>query len=684
MSSRRRSILVALLATILGSLLTWSGPTQAAVDDPDLRVTIDTVSPSRLDDGSTVTMTGTVRNANQEAWTSVQAYLVIPGAPFTTRAQVDEVRSSSTAYAGVRVVETDLFAELGDLAPGETKPFRLSVPYDSLNITGAEGIYPVGVQILATDTEGIRSPDALARATTFLPKLSSTKDPVPTSLVWPFLMPDYRDARGAYVDPESFAASVGPGGQLRNLLDLAADTTSAGTTILLDPALLVGVDDLANGRRSDLDDAQRAQAATFLRDLLAFARGPHSLWVLDFDRPDVLAFSDNADISKPLEDVVERATRAALSTYQLSGRRVSWPTRNGVSTDLLRHVRGNGDSPVIVNPSAVPDWERRQGSLVQYETARGPVPLLVDDLTEGNVPGGESVTLVRQRLVTEAALASLERAFDPQSRADAVVMVEPSWDPGPQWAAGRLSDAFAAPFARGVGLDSILTQPLAAYEGDVSATARARPLSRTLLQVANDIVMKGQTLSSVISQSQQVDDALARDVAGVLGVRWRSDRPEALSIATARARLAGAELDKISIEAPPSVTLSSAKGGFPLTIRNDTDEAIRIGVDLDSSNPALAIPALDEVDVAAGERRTVTVQVDLGNQRTTFLTAHLMSDGGQQLGTSTTFKVRSSSIGVVLWVAMGAAGALMLLAIVRRFHRRRSTTASALPPDGDD
>lgn len=686
MSSPRRTILVALLATILGVVL-LPAPVTAADGDADVHVSIRSLSPSTLAAGNDVTMTGTVSNREDTAWTDVQAYLVMPASPFTTRGQIDEAVENGNAYTGTRIFEVGTFDEVGDLQPGQTSRFRISVPYESLGITGAEGVYPIGVQILATDADGVRSQTAIARATTFLPMISDTKSAVPTSAVWPFLMPDYRGADGDYADPEGLLESVSAGGQLRNLLDLASSTPRQSATVVVDPALLVGVDDLAKGRHLppdfDVTPEQQAEAQRYLSDLLTLARSG-SCWILDFGRPDELALSENSDLRSDLQGAIDLATDKALTTYQLSGRRVSWPTREGVTRELLADVRADADRAVIVTPSAVPDWERRLGSALKYDAAGGPVPMVVDDLRVGDSPPTDTVATLRQRLLSDAALATLERTLDPESRADAVELIDPTWDPGARWATGNLSEAFSASFTQATSLEAMLTSPVASYEGTVPRVAKATPIGRSQLEAASEVVANGQLLSSIISQSDQVDASLARDVAGVLRVRWRLDRPTGLAIATARERRTRAELAKISIEAPPSVTLSSSKGGFPLTIRNDMDEEIRIGVDLDSSNPALAIPDVGSVAVGAGERRTLTVQVDLGSQRTTDLTAHLQTDDGQIIGTGTTFKVRSSSIGTVLWVAMGLAGGFLLIALARRFHRRRTGRTSEPLADDDD
>ncbi len=672
--------------TILGGLLSPGAPAQAADKNPDLTVSIQSLTPSRLGPDATVTMTGTVTNHDAHAWTKVQAYLVIPTVPFTTRAQVDDAIDNGAAYTGARVIDPGTFDDMGDLAPKESRQFRIRVPHASLGISGAEGVYPVGVQILGTDTDGERSGDAIARATTFLPLVAAGHQRIPASVVWPFLMPDRRGFDGDYADSTGLLTAVSAGGRLRNLLDLAASTDPNTSTALIDPALLVGVDNISRGRRLpkgvEFTEQQRAEARRFLDDLLAFARR-QGTWVLGFDRPDVLALSRNADLAGPLKEAVNRATDSALTTFQLFGRKTSWPSRQGVTTRLLRDLRGSGDSPVIVTSGALPDWDRRQGSIVQYATPAGPMPLLVTDVLDAGVPGQDSVVTLRQRILSEAALATLQREIDPKSRADAITMVDPRWNPGTQWAAGDLSAAFEAPFTSGTSLESVLTRPLTTYDGKV-AVARDRPLGRAQLQAAANIVARGSALSSVIPQSDAVDDSLAQDVASVLGIRWRTNPGTGTAIAERLAKDAGAELRKITIEGPPSVTLSSSKGGFPITIRNGTDEAIRVGVSLDSSNPALSIPDVKPIDIGAGERRTLTVDVDLGRQKTTSVTARLKSTDGKAIGQPAEFNVRSSKIGAVLWVAMGLAALLVLAALVRRFSRRRFRTRVAPERLADD
>ncbi|MEO6472400.1 MAG: DUF6049 family protein [Aeromicrobium sp.] len=675
MSTYGRRLRLVLLAMVFAMSGLTLRPALAASAKPDLSVRISALSPTQIKPKSTVTMSGTVTNNNTFAWKNVQAYLVIAHVPYTSRSQLDDAISSSTAYTGERVVEPNSFDTMGDLAPGKSFTFRVNVPYDQLKLNGADGVYPVGVQILGTDPSGHRSTDAIARATTFLPMLSKApKIKVAASIGWPFLMPIYRGTDRTYADGRKLLAAVSPRGQLRNLLDIAGTMTSGHDTVIIDPALLVGVDDLAHrrslGKKLTLSDGQVAAAKSFLADLLSLARNG-SCWIVGYDRPDVLALQQNRDVSGPLNAAVNAATSSAIDTYGLSGRRVSWPTSKGVTPALLQYVRGPGDQPVIVDSGDLKGWTRRDGSLIQYQTAGGPIPLLIDDAIDENVPGRDSVVSLRQRIVSDSALAVLLRSIDPGTKADAIALVPPNWDPGPDWAAGRIDNAFDTPWVDGASFDELLTRPIEAFKGSLPSTASASAITRTQLLAAGDIRSQTALLDAIQSPADAVSGRFDQDTASGVSVRWRKNRETGLAIARAAASSAGKELKKITIEGPESVTLSSSNGKFPLTILNDTSSAIKVGVRLDSSNPALTIPDVPATTVDAGERLTLNVNVDVRDQRSTSVAAQLITPEGKSFGNPVVFQVRSSAVGAVLWVALGAAGILVVIALLRRFTRRR-------------
>lgn len=664
--------MAAVAGAVAAATLVVGAPAAQAATDPDVAISITGVSPTELRDGATVTLTGTITNDGDERWTQAQAYLVIAPSPFTTRQQVTDAVQSETSYTGQRVVELDSIDEVGTLEPGSTSRFRVRVPYRDLQVTGAEGVYPVGVQVLATAEDGTRDIAAIARATTFLPRVDRGATEVPGGIVWPFVMPDRLGPGGTWTDAPDLAARVSPGGQLRHLLDQARSAPSSGTSIVLDPALLLGLEDIVEGRRLpddvQISDAQRDAARSFVDDLADLSRRV-SCWSLGFGRPDVLAIASSDDAAQ-LSAAVDTATASALAQFQVTGRQVSWPTSGGVTESLVAEVRGGGERPVIVGRSAVPSWEPRLGSIVTRRTPQGPAPLFVNAGLDVGVPGSKTVATLRQRLLSEAAFASLERRADDESRADAFVLIDPTWDPG-EIGSDAFSAAFDADFVSPTDLEDLMATRRSAYAGPMPNTTTAEPLAGDQLRRVEDLVEAGAVVSDLVVDGGGVTASTARTVASLLSVSWRRDRDEGAEAARDQLRRTRATLDGLQIEGPPAITLSSAEGTFPLTVSNDTDDAVRVGVSIRSSNPALTVPDVEPVEVAAGERRTLTVTVDVGEQTSSTFTAQLVTSSGTAVGQSDSFNVRSSRVGLALWVLMGAAGLFVLFALGRRFLRGR-------------
>lgn len=667
------------MAMTLSAIALGAAASGADEKKPSLSVRLTALTPTVLKKGADVTMRGTVTNNNDFTWDNVQAYLVIPRSPFTSRAQVNDAKTHSNSYTGERVVEIDSFDNVGDLASGSTRTFTVKVPYEQLGITGADGVYPVGIQILATGEDGIRSNDAVARATTFIPLLHDPpKAQIPTAVAWPFLMPTYRGPDGTYARLDELVRAVNNGGRLRNMLGVAASSPADTGTVIIDPALLVAVDEIARGKRVDPDTPLTADeklgAEKFVTDLAALARRDRC-WVVDYDRPDLLALNRDSDIGSPLKASVASATRGALADFNISCRGVSWPRAGSATASLVKDVRGAGDQPIIVAADNLVGWDRREGSLVNVGTPAGPVPLLVDDALDESVPGEDSVVTLRQRIASESALAVLQRAIDPESAADAITLVDPRWDPGAAWEEGRFNDALTVPWVAAAGLDSMLTRPIGTFDGSIEPDPDSTPLGADLLRRATKLNDTTKLMSSVLLDAGPLRATMTQDVAQAVSGRWRSDQ------ATARASISGAQrradgtLTKITVKGPPRVTLSSDKGSFPFTISNRTGHRVRVGLRIDSSNPALTIPDIKPVTIDADQRRTVTANVLVGNQGSASVEARLMTQDKATFGEPAVFNVRSSVLGTVIWVGFGVAGALLVLAFGRRFLRMRRSAA---------
>lgn len=654
--------------------------TEADDEKPQLDVSIDRLSPSHLETGDTVELSGTVTNNNKHEWGNLQAYLVIAKSPFTSRSQLRTAVRENTPYTGERIVELSAIDDVGTLKAGDTTRFKLKVPWKHLGLTGADGVYPVGVQFLGTDVDGSRPNSAIGRATTFLPKRErNTNQTINMSLLWPFLLSDHRNHDGDWHNPQGQLDQIDTGGRLSRLLQMA-ENTSGESTVLLDPALLVALDDIAHRRNlpdnADIDESDAARAASFRDSIVDLARGS-SLWIAGFGRPDIQAIAEHGELSGPLHSLVDSTTDAVVDRFKISGRRVTWPADGALTDSAAALVRGPGDQPLILSSRDLEGWASRVGSVVRAPTDQGPVPIVVDDGLFDQVPGGDSVVALRQWLGAQSALAVSAQAIDPDSKADVVAVVSPNWSPAGTGTSDDLRQAFALPWVNGVTLDSLL-QAGSLNEVTLPDTLDSDngPLPANLLRSVFDLAESSRQLAELTGTTPQRNApslALRARYTAVAGLSslWRPDPKTATQVVDSAAERVRDEREKVTIEGPQSVTLSTAKGQFPLTIRNESSESITVGLRLEASNPAISPPRVKDVEIEAGKRHTYTVDLNLESQSSTSLTATLTTASGASFGSPAVFNVRSSNVGTIVWVTLAAAGAAVIVAMVRRFTHRQ-------------
>jgi hypothetical protein len=649
-------------------------------------VQITRLSPAVLDTGDDITVTGVVRNPERYAWTAVQVYPAIAKTPFVSRATARAAITGGTTYTGQRIVAPTARDDLGTLRAGQSRRFSLTVRAEQLGLSGAEGVYPLGIHVLATGPDGARQDSPVGRANTFLPlRTETTRNPIkpaPTTVLWPFLLPGERRSDNSYADTAELAASIGAHGQLRNLLDLALTTPRRGSDVILDPSLLQVLEAMRHEPGdSDAAKARRQTADQFLDDLTDLA-DDYSCATVGYDRPDVLAVAASPS-SPELNAIIDAATSGTLDEYDLSCLRIEWPSARGVDRPTLSALRRENVEAVVVSPWAVPGWDATHGNLLVRRTQNGQLPLLVNDRLDDGVPGVASPVTLRQEILSESVFTGLTAGTD-VSETSTVVIVDPKFNPGTV-SGDPLAIAYASDVTDPKNLAASVESRRVTYAGAVPEKAEAAPVSARQTLVAVDAAHMAELIGGMLlDESDQTGHA--QSVASLVSERWRKHTATGLKAAEEVSDRLNRELADISVEGPEALTLSSATGQFPITVRNRTPHRVRVGLGIESSTPGVQFEAPPNVDVAAGESRTVTVDMDMGSESATTVTARLSAANGQEFGAATDFNVRSSQVGAALWIAIGVSVAFVAVALVRRFgrpgHRPEHTT---LPPgDFDD
>lgn len=682
---RVRAAGAAVSALLLPALILAPPPAQAAEEPGELIVKITGLSPAVLDAADNITVIGVVRNPERYAWRNVRVHPAVAKTPFTSRGTARTAITSGANYTGERIEARGTRDDLGTLQGGQSRPFSLTVRAEQLGLTGAEGVYPLGIQVLATGPGGVRSDTPVGQANTFLPLRAGTPQrPIartPTTVLWPFLLPGQRRSNNGYADTAELAASIGPRGQMRNLLNLARTTPRRGSDVIVDPSLLQELRAMSDAPgESDAAEALRDNADDFLDDLADLA-GDYSCATVGYDQPDVLAVAASPSAAE-LNAVIDAATSGTLDDRDLSCLRIEWPSARGVDRPTLNALRRENVEAVVVSPWAVPGWDASRGNLLTRRTPAGELPLLVNDRLDDGAPGVASPVTLRQMILSESAFTGLAAGTE-VSETSTVVIVDPRFDPGTV-RGEPLAIAYASGVTDPKNLAASVESRRSPYTGEVPEEAEATPVSSRQALVAVDAAHMAELIGGMLLDGDDRTEH-AQSVASLVSQRWRKHTATALKAAEAVSDHLNRELAAISVEGPEALTLSSATGQFPITVRNQSPHRVRVGLGLESSAPGVRFDAPRTIDVAAGESRTVTVDMDLRSESATTVTARLSAANGQEFGAATGFNVRSSQVGAALWIAIGVSVTFVAVALVRRFGRPgHRPTHPTLPPDDFD
>ncbi len=222
----------------------------ARAERTPLLVSIDTLAPATIPSRGRVTLTGQVTNRSKETWTDLNVYLLTSAEPLRSRGSLAEAAGGQAdAPVGSRLTGAGLFVRVDDLAPGRSASYRLSVRRADLGVSGAPGVYWVGVHVLGQNADG-RDAIADARARTFMPLLptqgSDAGARTRLALVVPLHRRVQRTVTGRLADPVGWERSLAADGRLGRVLGLSGRATRPITWVV-DPAVLDAARSMAEG-----------------------------------------------------------------------------------------------------------------------------------------------------------------------------------------------------------------------------------------------------------------------------------------------------------------------------------------------------------------------------------------------------------------------------------------------------
>ncbi|MDN5852203.1 MAG: DUF6049 family protein [Actinomycetia bacterium] len=592
----------------------------------------------------------------------------------------------------------------------------MRVPFKRLPIDRTNGVYQVGVHILATDEKGNRDSDnTLGRTRTFMPyfnERNAARDPIEVSTVWPFTAPIRRAPDGTYPDADELVELVSPTGRLGRMLALAEGAMARSITVLIDPALIEALSAIAVGNFGPPDSGTQSQtlqpqelttgsespqqtAKEFLTALNSLATG-QDVWITPYAQPDLDALAQHAQAGEAagVYKATEAAARSVAKRFGVEGRIAYMPPNGVAELDSLLWAQSNTDTSdpsrpgpaVILSPSMLSDWDDSESPLLSLDAGDYTLPTVVDDGTvmEGGPRPGktDSALQIRQRLASQITLRAIERSDEPSTSPTVAVVMDPEWNPGPRAKRINMFDVLSPTWVRATSPERNLVGNPPNWQGPIGVPGNESdpPVPDELVDAAAKIVRATDDLASVLGGQQAMRDYYGGSAGMVMSQNWRSEPRDAEDYAEEAAEAATSPLEKVRIEGPGFVSFSGNSGRLPITIHNGLDVPIKVGVAIRAKSDTISIPDMPPKEIAPGQSPSFTIDANIGEISNTAFTATLVTPDGERFGEPAQFNVRSSVVGTAIWIGMGVAGVLVVIALVRQIRRRRAAPSPADEP----
>ncbi len=558
------------------------------------------------------------------------------------------------------------------IAPGSTRDFEVSLTLGPGIDPDQSGVYPLKVDLRT----GIESVAALRTPVIFL-----VREPeIPLGLSWTFVLshPITFAPDGTFEDA-SLELALGPGGRLngeiRSLLELAADPTAPQVDVAIAPVLLTQLGRMVDGYRVAEEGGDRqvppgeggsALAKQALDDLRTIVAAPNvEVTALPFSAPDIPSLYGGG-LGR---DVVVQLQHGRDVTSTLVGAQIPEtilrPPGAALDETTLRGLAGDGIRTLIVDPSTVDLPEQPLGFAGPPTTTLGDgslaavVPEPASDALLGSVVEQDPV---RAAQVLLGELATIWQEQPGETRGVALVFGEDAPLPGPFFppmVRGVATAPWLAPSAVG---GFVATFPPS--DGSVLASPSFRRFPTSYVAALKQARRRIDTLASMLPLNSLEPDRLETMLLLAESRQFLTSTTEGLAFIDAARQSVRATVDDLLLETVDSVTLTSDSGGIPVTVSNEGPHSLEFSVQLVSTRIREA-PAT-HVELAPGETETLRLQASLRSTGRFEVHVLMVSPSGRPIRDET-LVVRSTAYNrFALLITIGAALVLLLL-WVRRF-----------------
>ena len=696
LAAQRSGWLTILLAAVLMLPVLVPTAAQAEEETAPVRITITGLAPVALSTGTSLSMSGTVANAGLTTITSLSVRLTLSTVPITERKDLRKATATEGGFGSIPLYATTT-AVVDTLAPGAKASYRLAVDTDQLPLA-APGVYVIGVEAVGFGTAGFV---ILGTARTLIPYVPEPVPPVSVAWLWP-LSTTPAQAPDDVLLGDVIPREIAPGGRLDDLV--AAGELSPSITWVIDPQVLQVTSEMANGYLVDKGGQVRAgteadAAAAWIARVRELLREPDTrkkpvprarpMWVMPYADPD----ADPVTRAGLTTDLVRAVTIAPNITERQLGRApdgtLAWAAGGRLDQAALDALASAGVRTIVVRDKALTtrfDPGYTTSGYVDLEASGGRVRALVIDpglLASLELPQGNLATILaaRQRFLAELAYIALEPTD--QRRYLVAAAASARWSASPRLMRAIIASLRGTPWTRIVPVSTLLALPSDTTGRTLDAGARrGRELDSGYLARVARIQSSIDSLRSVLTDPLPITGPISSAVLRAESSAWRTrPRDGERLLGSIEGSIAAAQRG-VYVVPRDDVVFSGDRGSVPVTVTNDLDQTVRVGVRVEAQ-PAARLEAepLSAVDIEPGRRASLEVPVRIVGGEALTVAVQLTDPEGNPFGEAVSLELRTTAYSrAALWVAVGAAVVLLLLVIydvVRRARQRRGRRTEA-------
>ncbi len=696
----RSLLVVPFLVSSLGLMGLGATPVAADPANSVIAVVVDRLTPIAPQPGDILRISGKLLNTSGSTVTKVSARLGVSASPIVERAQITK---SSELELNPEVEPVDYFlnrtkvAVSDALKPGDEASFEMAIPVNDLPL-GRDGVYTLMVEVLGANKEGSLSRQGGVR--TFLPWMGLDSNPI--DLVWLWPLADYpaQEANGVLLN-EGIPRSLAPGGRLDSLLTIAA-TNSNKVSWIADPQLLQVAQDLSGGYQVRSGDSisvgdlsqESGQWLTRLGLALASSQKSNPRESATGDRLP-LRVTPYADIDASAvtrtgmdTDVVRSTTMAGSIASSVLGKTVSgtlyWAPSGRLNKRTGDLLASSGVRTVILRGNALPPSNPNTistGLSVLGTTYGGMNAVLIDpglSTTLGLPQSSKSnEILMRQRFLAETAVLSQLIPNDSSSRMIVAGPENIRWNPAPTVLNTLLDATGNVPWLNSTSLSDLLTENSTAIprkRAGYGPKAQGAELPASYLEKVQGASEQLASLTAVLDNPSGVTDAYAETILRAQSSAWRSDPATGEELVSSITTSLQEQINKVYALSEGTITLSGKSGLVPVTIANDLDRSVTIGVQLRGIPSArLESKPLYEITIEPGKKVSVELEATVVGGRTLSAGVQLLTPEGQDFGLPARIELVSTAYArAAAWVIGAAFIAMVLFVVVgitRRVHK---------------